>query len=205
MEITLYYAPMSSSTRVQWALEELGVPYEKVKLNLLEGDQKKPEFLAVNPNGKVPAMVIDGTNVFESHACLLVLAERFGAEKGLFPADPAGRAEAITWMTWGSVTLSEALVRLLRNTSDRFPADERNPKAADGARADLRSLLGILDATLEGREYLVGGAFSLVDLSIAAFAPLLGRLGVDFGPWKNVNAWLARSMQRPALARTMMG
>lgn len=205
MAITLYYAPMSSSTRVQWALEELGVPYDKVKINLAEGEQKKPEYVAINPNAKVPAMVVDGTVVFESLACLLVLADRFGAEKGLFPTDPAERAEAMKWMCWGSVTLSEALVRLLRNTSERFPADERNPKAAESARADLRALLGVLDATLEGRTYLVGERFGLADLSIAAFGPMLGRLGVDFNPFTHVNAWVGRCMGRPALARTMMG
>ena len=86
MSLTFYYTPMSSATRVHWALEELGVPYEKVKMDLAAGDQRKPEYLALNPNGKVPLLVGDGTPIFESLAILLHLGETYGVEKGLFPA-----------------------------------------------------------------------------------------------------------------------
>src|SRR6266545_4462922 len=98
MALIFYYAPMSSATPVYWALEELGVPFEKVKLDLRAGDQKKPEFLKINPNGQVPALVGDGTPMFESVAILLHLGERYGVDKKLWPA--AGTPERMGAMSW---------------------------------------------------------------------------------------------------------
>lgn len=133
-DLTFYYTPMSSATRVHWALEELGVSYEKIRVDLAAGEQKKPEYLALNPNGKIPLLVAEGEPIFESLAILLYLGERFGVDKGLFPAPSPGRAVAFKWMAWGSVTLTEALFRYMRNTSERFPADERNAKAGESAK-----------------------------------------------------------------------
>jgi len=205
MSLVFYYAPMTSATRIHWVLEELGVSYEKVKLDLAAGDQKKPEYLALNPNGKVPLLVADGVPIFESLAILLYLGDRYGVEKGLFPSDTKERAEAYKWMAWGAVTLGEAATRLIRNVADRFPKEEQNPKAAESAKRDINSLLEILDKALEGKEYLVGGKFSLADAAIVSFLPFLGRFGVDFSAHKNVNAWVGRAMGRPALAKAMQG
>lgn len=205
MSLRFYYSPMSSSTRVHWALEELGVPYEKVKLDLTAGDQRKPEYLALNPNGKVPLLVDDGTPIFESVAILIHLAEKFGVEKGLYPASGSDRATALKWLAWGSVTMIDAATRLLRNTSDRFPAEEKTAAGAESAKKDLAACFEILEKELEGKEYLVGSSFTFADLAIAAYGAFLARLGFDFNPYKNVNAWIARCMTRPALARAMMG
>lgn len=205
MSMTFYYAPMTSATRPHWALEEVGVPYEKQKLNLAEGDQKKPEYLALNPNGKVPLLVVDGMPIYESLAILLYLAETYGVEKGLFPASGLERWEAVRWMTWGSVSVVEALSRLIHNTSDRFPAEEKNAAAAATAKREIGEMLGLIDRHLEGREYLVGGGFSFADLAIVAYLPFMARLGVDTGAFKNVTAWIGRCMARPALGRAMAG
>ncbi|MCC6559229.1 MAG: glutathione S-transferase family protein [Polyangiaceae bacterium] len=205
MSMTFYYAPMTSSIRPYWALEELGVPYEKVKLDLGAGDHKKPEYLALNPNGKVPLLVVDGLPVFESLAILLYLGETYGVDKGLYPAPGLERADALRWMAWSTASLTEALVRVLRNKSERFPAEERNEKAAESGARELQNLFGILDRALEGKEYLVGGRFTLADLAVASFLPMATRLGVDINPYKNVVAWSGRCMTRPALGRAMMG
>ena len=204
-DLKFYYAPMTSAKRVHWALEELGVPYDKVRLDLAAGDQKKPEYLALNPNGKVPLLVAEGEPIFESLAILLYLGERFGVDKGLFPTPSPARAIAFKWMAWGSVTLSDALTRYLRNTSERFPAEERNAKAAEAAKNDIHNALCILNKELATKEYLVGDAFSLVDVSIVSFIPFMARLGIDTSPYGNVNAWVGRCMGRPALGRAMMG
>jgi glutathione S-transferase len=196
---------MTSAARPHWALEELGVPYEKQKMSLQDGDQKKPEFLALNPNGKVPLLVIDGVPIFESLAILIYLGETYGVDKGLYPPPGLQRAEALKWMTWSTASLGDAVGRLIRNTSDRFPAEERNEKAAAAAMRDIVDLLGMLDKALEGKEYLVGGAFSLADISLASFMPFASRLGVDTTPFKNVTAWVGRCITRPALARVMSG
>lgn len=205
MSLTFYYTPMSSATRIHWALEELEVPYEKVKVDLAAGDQKKPEYLALNPNGKIPLLVADGTPIFESLAILLYLGERYGVDKGLFPVLGPARAEAFKWMAWSGVTLLDAGGRMLRNTSDRFPADQRNEKAAAAAKTELAELLGILDRQLEGKEYLVDGKFTFADLSIAAYVPFLSRIGADINPYKNIHGWVTRCTTRPAMGRAMMG
>jgi glutathione S-transferase len=205
MSIVFYYAPMTSATRIHWVLEELGVPYEKKKLDLAAGDQKKPEYLALNPNGKVPLLVEDGVAIFESLAILLHLGERYGVEKGLFPAAGLERAEAFTWCAWVSSSLIDPLSRFLRNTSDRFPADEKNAKAGEAARREVAELLTVLDNRLEGREHLLGGGFTIVDAAVCGYIPFMARIGIDLGPYPRINAWIGRCMARPALARAMAG
>ncbi len=203
MSIVLYYAPMTSATRIHWALEELGVAYEKVKVDLAAGDQKKPAFLALNPNGKVPLLVDDGQPIFEALAILLHLGERYGVDKGLFPAPGRDRSEAFQWMVWGHVTLGEAISRLLRNTVSRFPAEERNAIAGESAKREIDELLGILDRQLATREYLVGGAFSFADVALAGYMPFMARFGVEFGPFERVNGWVERCTTRPTVVRVV--
>lgn len=205
MSLKFYYSPMSSATRIHWALEELGVPYEKIKVDLAAGEQKKPEYLALNPNGKVPLVVDDGMVIFESLAILLYLGERYGVEKDLFPPPTPLRAEAFKWMAWGTATLSETGARYMRHTSERFPAEQRNEKAGEAAKKEVGDHLAILDHALAGKEYLVGDKFSLADLAIVSFVPFLARLGLDVGPYANIQAWVARCMARPAMARVMTG
>jgi glutathione S-transferase len=203
MSITFYYKPMSSATRVHWALEETGVAYEKVLMKL-DGDQKAADYLKLNPNGKVPLLVVDGHAIFESLAQLLYIAETYGVEKGLFPAPGVERAEAFKWMAWGSVTMHDAITSIIKN-GERYPEDERNEKARVRSVKELTACFAMLDAHLADKEYLVGKSFSLVDCSLAAFVPFGARMGADISALKNVQAWSARCMQRPALARVMQG
>jgi glutathione S-transferase len=205
MSLVFYYSPMSSATRIHWAIEELGIPYEKKRVDLAAGAQKSPEYLALNPNGKVPLIVDDGQAIFESLAILLHLADRYVKDGLLYPTPGPARSEVLKWMCWGSVSLVECAARILRNTSDRFPEAERNAAQAASARKEIVEMLGILEHALEGREYLVGDHFTYADLAIAAYMPFLGRLGVDTNAMKNINAWVGRCMTRPALARAMQG
>lgn len=205
MSLTFYYAPMTSATRIHWALEELGVPYEKVKVDLGQGEHKKPAYLALNPNGKVPLVVDEGVPIFESTAILIYLGERYGVDKGLFPEATMKRAEALKWIAWAAVTLGEAGGRLMRNTSERFPAEERNALAGERAKKELGEQLEILDQALTGKDYLLGDTFTFADLAIAGFVPFLARIGTDLGPHKNVQAWVGRCTARPGLAKAMQG
>jgi glutathione S-transferase len=205
MRIVLYYAPMSSATRVYWALEELGLPFEKIKLDLSKGEQQRPEFLKLNPNGKVPTLVVDGQPMFESLAMLIWLGETFGVEKGLFPQAGPARIDALKWLTWGQVTLGEAVFRFLSNTSERWPAELRNAKVAEKARQEIEALLRILDGGLQERDHLCGAGFSLTDCGIASLVGFIARQGFDLSKHANVLAWLGRCTSRPALARAMAG
>ncbi|AGP39903.1 hypothetical protein BE04_29555 [Sorangium cellulosum] len=205
MSITFYYSPQSSAARVLVSLAELGVPYEGVRLDLRAGDQRKPEFLAINPNGKVPTVVIDGTPVFESVAIQIALGERYGVQKGLWPAPGSPeQLTALSWLVWGQVSLTGALFRYMANTSDYFPKEMHHEKQAEHALAELRGLLRILDERLAGRPYVLGERCTLVDLDLAAMLGWgLMAAKIDYAEQKNVQGWLGRIMERPAIKAAM--
>src|SRR5262249_61357871 len=97
MSLIFYYAPMSTASVTELVLEELGVPCEKVKLDIKKGDTKKPDFLKINPNGKVPVIVHDGTPIWESAAITMYIGEMFGVERKLYTAACHKRGAAMKW------------------------------------------------------------------------------------------------------------
>jgi glutathione S-transferase len=198
MSLVFYYAPMSTASSVHWALEELAIPYEMVEIDLAARDQDKPGYRALNPNGKVPLVVHDGVPIFESVAIMIHLGETFGVGRGLFPEPGLERAEAFKWLVWANVSLGGALTRYLRNVAERIPADERNAKAGENARVEVEALLGILDAELAGKRYLVGGTFSLVDVHLASFLGYIGYVGFELKRWSSLYVWLTRCTSRPS-------
>jgi glutathione S-transferase len=205
MTVTFFYSPQSSATRVHWALEELGIPYEKVRIDLRAGDQRKPDFLAINPNGKVPALVVDGAPMFESSAIQIYLGERFGVDRGLWPAAGTGeRAQALSWLCWGQVSLGAAFNRYFANTSEWFPKELHHAPAAEAALKEIHVNLGILEARLQGREWIVGHAFNLADLDIAAMLGWgLYAAKIETGNYPGMNAWLARASGRAGFKTAM--
>ncbi len=207
MSLTFYYAPMSSSTRVHWALEELGLPYEKVRVDLAAGEQRAPEFLALNPHGKVPVLVVDGAPMFESLAILLFLGERFGVARNLwFAHDHPRYPEALSWTVWGTVTFSAHVFRWLLAAGERVPQDLRNAPVADATKRDLAADLTALEQHLSDREYLFDQRFTLADLSIAAFFPFaLSSGAVELGDFPKVAAWVSRCTSRPDMALAIQG
>lgn len=199
MSITLFYAKMSSAGPVAMALRELEVPHETVNVDLAAGDQRKPAFLALNPNGKVPTLVADGTPMFEALAIMQWLGDRFGVSKGLWPAaDAPARLEALSWTTWAYVTYGAAIQRLIFAQSPRVPAELHHPPLAERAKKDLDGLLGILDGRLAARPYLLGEAFSLADLIVGCAITYSTFCGVAVDGHAHVKAWLARLSGRPS-------
>lgn len=205
MSVTFFYSPQSSATRVHWALEELGIPYEKVKLDLRAGDQRKPEFLAINPNGKVPALVIDGTPMFESSAIQIYLGERFGVDKGLWPAaGTAERAQALTWLLWGQVALGGVFMRYFHNAGQWVPKEMQHAPQAEAALKEIHTHLGILEARLNGREWVVGERFNLADLDLSSMLGWgLPTAQIDTANYPNLGAWLARATGRNGFKTAM--
>jgi glutathione S-transferase len=201
MSLTFYYSPQSSASPVHWTLEELGIPYEKVQIDLKAGQQKKPEYLKLNPNGRVPLLVHDGVSIFESAAIQLYLGENFGVEKGLYPKSGTQRGEVMKWVVWTNATLGEAMARLGRNLGEWAPADERNAKAGATAKADIEGLLKIVDQALTGKEYLVGNHFSIADIHLASWMDYAQYMHIDLTPFTNLSAWVKRCNSRPAAAR----
>lgn len=204
MSLVFHYSPMSSAVTTHWVLEELGVPYDKVKLDLAAGDSRKPAHLALNPNGKVPVIVHDGTAIFESAAISIYLGETFGASRGLFPEAGPRRGQAMQWIVWANVSLGEAFSRVQHNSSPQIPAERHNAKALEAAREDVAKLLKVLDGALAGKPYLLGDAFSIPDAHVASWTGFLSMRGVDLSPYPNVAAWTARCTERPAFKTSMM-
>jgi glutathione S-transferase len=204
MSLVFYYAPMSTASVTELILEELGVPCEKVKLDLKNGDAKKPEFVALNPNAKVPCVVHDGTPIWESAALTMYLGEMFGVERGLYPAQGPRRGEAMKWIVWANVTLGEAFGRFARNTMTWYPDDQRNAKAGEVALRDVADCLRILDGALAGKQFLVG-SYTLADAHLGSFCDWLRMMKVDFTACPNVNAWTERCHARPAHQKLFAG
>lgn len=199
MAITFYFNPMSSASRVHVSLEELGVPYEKVLVDLQAGDQKKPEFLRLNPNGKVPTIVIDGQPMFESIAIQIFLGQRYGVERGLWPArGSAEEMQALTWLCWAQVSLLDPLFRYMSHTSDWFPAELRSAKLAEAALAQTHAMLKILDDRLGERQNIVNDNWTLVDADVACMLHWgLDAAKLDASAYRHLGAWLERTTQRP--------
>ena len=200
MSLVFHYAPMSSAVTTHWVLEELGAPYDQVKLDLAAGDTRKPAFLALNPNAKVPVLVHDGTPIFESAAISIYLGETFGVTRGLFPEPGPRRGQAMAWIVWANVSLGEAFSRVQHNSSPQIPAERHNAKALEAAREDTARLLGVLDGALAGKPYLLGATFSIADAHVASWTAFLAMRGVDHKPYPNLDAWNQRCTARPAFA-----
>jgi len=202
MSLTFYYAPMSTATITHLVLEELGVPCEKIKVDIKAGVSHTPDYLLLNPNGKVPLLVHDGEPIWESAAITLYLGEVFGVNKGLYPATGPKRGALMKWVVWTHVTFGEAVARWLRNTSDWTPVEQHNAKAGEVAQKDMRNCLNILNHALEGRQFL-GDSYSLADTHLNSFTDWLRFMKMDFTPYAHINAWGERCRARPAYSRVM--
>ena len=201
MGLRFYHSPMSTATITNVVLEELGVPCEKIKVDIQKGGTHTPEFLRLNPNGKVPLLVHDGTPIWESAAITMYLGDVFGVEKNLYPAAGPKRGEAMKWITWTNVTFGDGVARWLRNTADWTPVEQHNAKAAEAGLADLWNCLRILN---EGRQFLVGD-YTLADAHLNSFTDWLRFMKMDFSAYTNLNAWTGRCAARPGYARAMSG
>ncbi len=199
MTITLYAAPMSSALPVVHAFHELDVPHDLVLLDLQAGAQRTADFLALNPNGKVPTLVVDGTPMFEALAILQWLGDRYGVERGLWPAaDAPERLEALSWSTWMYVSFSSAFKRLSVAAGSHGDPALHHEGQAGRAREEVQDMLTILDRRLAERHHLVGDRFTLVDLIVGSGIAYASFAGVDTAGHANVERWLARLQRRPA-------
>jgi GST-like protein len=204
MSIVFYCAPWSSASPVASALAELGVPHERVTFDLAKGDQKKPEFLALNPNGKVPTLVVDGAPMFEALAIMTWLGERFGVEKKLWPkAGTPEHLQALSWSTWSYVSYVGALGLLAAATSDRFSKEMHNPAQAAYARTNLKGMLDVLEARLTQHQHLLGQSYSLADLIVASVIGYGVHVGQPVDAHPRVKAWLEAFQKREAYQITI--
>jgi glutathione S-transferase len=183
----------TNGRKVHMALEEAKAAYEIVAVNLMKGEQKNPDYLKLNPNGKVPTFVDDGLVMWESIAILLYLAEKFPAAN-LLPAAAADRARAFQWLVWQPTTFGAPASLLFRQM--RFtPEGQRDQKVIDQARAEVTKNTEILSGGLQGRDYLAG-TFSVADMALMPYLYVLAELGIAQAP--TVDAYYKRLAARPS-------
>lgn len=197
--IKLYTFHLSTNGRkVHMALEEAQAPYEIVAVDLMKGEQKSPDYLKLNPNGKVPTLVDDGLVMWESVAILLYLAEKFPAAN-LLPSTAADRARAFQWLVWQPTTFGAPASTLFRQM--RFtPEDKRDQNTIERARADIAANNDILAGGLQGRDYLAG-TFSIADIALMPYLFVMAELGVAFPP--AVDAYYKRLAARPSWQKVL--
>ena len=204
MAIQLHSWPRSSGTRVSWALEELGLPYDYVELDAKQGEHRSARHLALHPQGKVPALVDGERRFFESGAILLHLGETYGVSRHLWPAAASHEhADALSWTVWASVELGGHMMQYLYHGLDTpmsYRPEDRSRAAAEYSLSQFVRCLDALQTRLDGRDHLLG-SFTLADLACAG--PLLfgTRFGASVSDHPRVAAWVQRCGERPALQR----
>ncbi|AWV03227.1 glutathione S-transferase family protein [Burkholderia sp. JP2-270] len=190
----LYGFAGTRSQRALWGLKELDADFEFVSVNLLAGEHKRPEFLRINPAGKVPVLV-DGDRVIpESAAIVVYLADKY-PEKALLPIDPALRAQAYRWVMFAVTELEQPLWRITRHTF-LYPPEKRSPADIELAREDFATMAAILDKHLEGREFIVGDTLTVADCVTAYLIDWASECNL-IEPFPQLRAYLDRLYARP--------
>ena len=193
----LYGTTQSRALRSIWALEEVGAEYELVPTHFM-GDSKKPEYLAINPNGRVPTLVDGDLTLYESMAINLYLARRYGGD--LWPASENDRALAVQWSFWGITEIEPHLIAILINRI-MLPEDQRDGAAADKAEQGIARPLDVLEPHLANRKHILGDVFTIADLNVASILAMAGMVSLDLAGWPTVQAWLQSCTSRPSMAQ----
>lgn len=196
-KLIIYGVPMSRAYRVLWMANELGLDYENVPTHFADS-AKTADYLAINPNGKIPAIDDDGLKLWESMAINLYLARKH--DKGLWPKAPAGEAKALQWSFWAIAEVEKPLLAVLLNTVF-LPEDKRDPRAAAEGKQQLERPLKVLDAELAQAPYLLGASFSVADLNVASVLSWARISRMDLSAWPHVDKWLTAALQRPAAVK----
>ena len=184
--LKLYGSIASRAHRVVWMLKELELPFEHVPTAFQDGSTRQPAFLAVNPNGRVPALDDDGFCLFESMAINLYLARKHGG-----PLAPNGMQEEALTTQWSFWVVTEVEKPLLFASANRvlFAEDGRNEEEAQMAIAKLDRPFKVLDAHLQRLPHLLGKRFTVADLNVATVMDLAPQCGVSLEAWPHVQAW----------------
>ena len=196
--IKLYGISQSRALRCLWALEEVGVPYELVKTDFA-ADSKSADYLKINPNGRIPALVDGDLTLFESMAINLYISRKYG-QGTLQPKSLEDDARAVQWSIWVMTEIEPPLMQIFIHTV-MAPENLRKPEIAKAGNEAIVKPLKVLDGALAGRDFLLKDGFSIADLNVASVLGLLAVARFDFSPWPNVARWFQACLARPAFAR----
>lgn len=206
--LQLYSMPTPNGVKASIMLEETGLPYEVHRVDIMKGESKTPEFLSLNPNGKIPAIIDpDGPDgkplgLFESGAILMYLAEKTGK---FLPADAARRWETVQWVFFQMAAIGPMFgqVGYFHKFDGRTLEDKR---PLERYVTESKRLLGVLDERLENRQWIMGDDYTIADISTLGWVRNLigfyeaGEL-VEFSTFRNVSRWLEQGLARPAVQR----
>ncbi len=200
--IDFYYWPTPNGWKVAIMLEECALPYNLIPVNIGKGDQFAPEFLAISPNNRMPAILdrdIEGAPVpvFESGAILFYLAEKTGR---FMPRDPLGRKETLEWLFW-QVGNQGPLAGQLSHFVNYAPKDEDYSRARYAKEYDR--CLGVLERRLEDRPYILGDDYSIADMICWPWVLIAKPLGQSLDDLPNVARWRQAVKERPAVQRAV--
>jgi glutathione S-transferase len=163
MKMKLYEFGPTRSIRVRWTLQELGVDFEPIRVNLLAGDHRRPEFLKINPAGKIPVLVDGDLVLTESVAIVLYLADKY-SNKGLIPTDLEERAQVNRWLLFAATELEQPLWRISRHTV-LYPEDQRLPGDVVLASQEFKAMAAVLEEHMQRR---LGDTVTVADF-VAAY------------------------------------
>jgi glutathione S-transferase len=195
--ITLYEFAPTRSIRARWVLQELGVEFRSVSVDLRRGEHRTAEFLQLNPAGKVPVLVDGDVVVTESVAVALYLAEKF-PQRRLLPQDVGERAQVYRWLLFTATELEQPLWRIVRHTR-LYPEAKRLAADVELAREDFRSMAAVLEAHLHGRAFVAGDAVTVADFVLAYTLDWANELALLTG-FPSLQHYFERMYQRPQAA-----
>ena len=193
--VKLYGSSMSRAGRSLWALEEAGVKFEQV----IVGETRKPEYLAINPNGHVPALDDNGTMIWESMAINLYVAEKYG-KAPLWPSTVEGHGACYQWSIWCMTEVETPMIEIFQHRL-MLPADQRDEKIVLARIETLKTPFKVLDDHLQKSEYLLGKDFTIADLNVASVLSISRYLQLDLSPIPTAQKWLQKCVERPANQR----
>lgn len=196
----LYGHPLSSNTRrVQMLCEELKIPYEYRKVDLSKGEQNRPEYLKLNPNGKVPALDDNGFVLWESQAILRYLAVKHGAATW-YPTNLKKRAAVEQWLDWHQSRLAPEVGKLAMHTL--FLGAKASPQAIEDAKSGLAKILPVMENALARQPYVASDNPTLADLAIASTMAYLDMCRFDLSAYPRISDWFGKMKARPSFKAT---
>jgi glutathione S-transferase len=187
------FAP-TRSIRARWTLQELGVDFEAVTVNLLAGENRNPSFLKLNPAGKVPVLIDGATVLTESIAIVLYLAEKY-PERGFMPTGIPDRAQLNRWLLFTATELEQPLWRITRHTR-LYPDEKRLPGEVALAREEFAAMAAVLDAHMNGRAYVVGNTATVGDF-VLGYTLDWAKMVDALSGFPRLEAYLERMYARP--------
>jgi glutathione S-transferase len=164
-KMQLYEFAPTRSIRVRWMLQELGVDFEAITVNLVAGEHRRPDFLKINPAGKLPVLVDDDLVLTESVAIVLYLAEKY-PHKGLLPTDIKQRSQVYRWLLFTATELEQPLWRIARHTA-LYPEHLRLTAEISLARQDFTAIVAVMEDRVQGCQFIVGNTVTVADFVYA--------------------------------------